>query len=178
VSPACCSSSAQRRVWGAGVGKLATAAAIGGIAAGAFHWGSKIWGHRVAEPLGKLVFLTVLGGGALYAAGDLIAGAQGQLPASSDGFVDVVESATELGALLSTVGAALLVLTVLLVILAVLPAALHTGPKADADPWAGQTLEWTTSSPPPFGNFRGPILEVTSPSPLLDAREAAAKENA
>ncbi len=163
-------------VWGAGVGNAATAAAVAGIAAGVFHWGSKIWGHRVAEPIGKLVFLAVLAGGALYAAGQLIAGANGQLPVLPDGTVDSVAANAELGAMLSTVGCALLAVVTVLVILAALPAALRRGPKADADPWGGQTLEWATSSPPPHGNFLGPIAEVTSPSPLLDVREGAAKE--
>jgi heme/copper-type cytochrome/quinol oxidase subunit 1 len=163
-------------VWEAGVTKAAAAATLCAVAAGVFHWGSKIWGHRVAEPLGKLVFLVLLGGGALFAAGDLIAGANGQLAPSVDGTVETIADGAEFGALLSAVGGGLLVLGTLLVVLAVLPAVLRTGPKADADPWGGQTLEWTTSSPPPFGNFRGPIPEVTSSSPLLDMHEAAAKE--
>lgn len=163
--------------WGGGIEKLAVAASVAGIGAGLFHWGSKIWGHRVTEPLGKLVFLVVLGGGALFAAGDLIAGANGQLPAPASGVAAEVVDGAELGALISTVGGGLLVFGVLLIVLAVLPAVLRTGPRADADPWNGHTLEWTTSSPPPFGNFTGPVLDVGSESPLLDAREAAAKEN-
>jgi heme/copper-type cytochrome/quinol oxidase subunit 1 len=162
--------------WQSGVEKAAAAAALCAIAAGLFHWGSKMWGRRVTEPLGKLVFLVVLAGEVLFAAGDLIAGANGQVPPGSDGTVETVVDGAELGALLSTVGGALLVFATLLVVLAVLPAVLRTGPVADADPWGGQTLEWATASPPPFGNFRGPIPEVTSPSPLLDVREAAAKE--
>ncbi len=158
--------------WGSGVEKLVVAAAISGIAAGLFHWGSKVWGFRVSEPLGKLVALIALAGGALFAAGDLIAGANGQLPTPPSGLAKVVVDGAEFGALISTIGGALLVLAVLLVVLAVLPAALRTGPAADADPWGGHTLEWATSSPPPFGNFLGPIAEVTTPSPLLDLREA------
>ncbi len=163
-------------VWGAGVANAATAAAIAGVAAGLFHWGSKIWGHRVAEPIGKLVFLVVLGGGVLYAAGELIAGANGQLPVLPDGSVENLAANAELGALLSTVGCGLLAAGTLLVILAVLPAALRRGPKADADPWGGQTLEWTTSSPPHPANFLDPVPEVRSPSPLLDLREGTSKE--
>jgi heme/copper-type cytochrome/quinol oxidase subunit 1 len=161
--------------WGTAVEKLVIAAALGGIAAGLFHWGSKMWGHRVAEPLGKLVTLLVLGGGALFAVGDLIAGANGQRPAPPAGLVETVEDGAELGAVLSTIGGGLLVLGALLVVLAVLPAVLHTGPRADADPWGGQTLEWTTSSPPPIGNFVGPIPEVVSPSPLFDIEETPAE---
>ena len=40
-------------------------------------------------------------------------------------------------------------------------AVLRTGPAADADPWGGQTLEWTTASPPP-----------SAPRPLRLSRSA------
>ncbi|MCC6433722.1 MAG: cbb3-type cytochrome c oxidase subunit I [Acidimicrobiales bacterium] len=163
--------------WGTGVEKLVIAASVAGLAAGLFHWGSKMWGHGVAEPIGKLVMLVFLAGGAAFAGGDLIAGANGQLPTPANGLSKVVADGAELGALISTIGAGLLVFGVLLVVLAVLPAALRTGARADADPWGGHTLEWSTSSPPPFGNFVGPIPEVASPSPLLDIREAT-KESA
>ena len=37
------------------------------------------------------------------------------------------------------------------------------------DPWAGHTLEWATSSPPPVGNFAS-LPAITSEAPLYDAR--------
>lgn len=163
--------------WGAGVEKLSVAATICGVGAGLFYWGPKIWGHRVAEPLGRLLVPLLLAGGALFGVGDLIAGANGQRPTPAGGVSEVVERGAEIGALLSSVGAGLLALGVALMVLAMLPAMLRRSPRADADPWGGHTLEWTTVSPPPFGNFNGPVMAVTSPAPLLDAREAAAKEN-
>jgi heme/copper-type cytochrome/quinol oxidase subunit 1 len=39
------------------------------------------------------------------------------------------------------------------------------------DPWDAHTLEWTTTSPPPIGNF-ATVPEVTSEAPLYDARYA------
>lgn len=42
-----------------------------------------------------------------------------------------------------------------------------------ADPWGGQTLEWSTSSPPPWNNFGEEPPPVLTPSPLLDAEEGA-----
>jgi hypothetical protein len=41
-----------------------------------------------------------------------------------------------------------------------------------SDPFSGHTLEWLTESPPAPENFEGPLPEVLSASPLLDAREA------
>jgi cytochrome o ubiquinol oxidase subunit 1 len=38
------------------------------------------------------------------------------------------------------------------------------------DPWNGRTLEWATSSPPPFYNF-AVIPEVTSNEPLWDMKK-------
>jgi cytochrome c oxidase subunit 1 len=34
------------------------------------------------------------------------------------------------------------------------------GKKAGENPWEGNGLEWTTASPPPHGNWSGPIPEV------------------
>jgi cytochrome c oxidase subunit 1 len=160
--------------WGAGVMKLALSSGIVGIAAALFYWGGKVWGHRVAEPLGKLATLVLLGGAVLYGGADLVSGAIGQLPVPPNGTPPVVEDGAEAMSLLSAIGAGLLALGIVVVILAVLPAAMRRGRRAEADPWDGFTLEWAASSPPPFGNFVGPIGEVTSPTPLLDQREAAA----
>jgi heme/copper-type cytochrome/quinol oxidase subunit 1 len=47
---------------------------------------------------------------------------------------------------------------------------------AGPDPWQGQTLEWSTSSPPPRFNFNldYPVISVRSYAPLLDRRERRA----
>lgn len=165
-------------LWGQGVEKLVLAAALCGLAAGLFHWGPKIWGHQLPGMAGVPLALALLGGGALFGLGDLLAGSNGQRPLPARGITDIVVRGAEFGAVLSTVGGALLVLALLMMVLAVLPAALRRTPKADADPWGGHTLEWTTTSPPPFGNFNGPVAQVASPTPLLDARENGASKPA
>ena len=45
--------------------------------------------------------------------------------------------------------------------------------SAPADPWAGNTLEWATTSPPPPHNFDR-LPEIRSVRPVYDARVAAA----
>jgi heme/copper-type cytochrome/quinol oxidase subunit 1 len=47
-----------------------------------------------------------------------------------------------------------------------------TGGEAVADPVDGHTLEWTTASPPPAGNFAEAVAPVRSERPLLDMKEA------
>jgi cytochrome c oxidase subunit 1 len=72
---------------------------------------------------------------------------------------------------LSGIGYVLLGLVVLGVI-AVALKGFHSGDAAGDDPWDGATLEWTTTSPPPDGNFAEPPV-VTSAEPLVDLKLAA-----
>jgi cytochrome c oxidase subunit 1 len=59
--------------------------------------------------------------------------------------------------LLSSVGAALIVVSVLLFIVNV--ARSHRGGAvAGPNPWGASTLEWATTSPPPPGNFHPPLM--------------------
>jgi heme/copper-type cytochrome/quinol oxidase subunit 1 len=158
-------------LWGAGVAKLAVGAAVAGVVAGVHYWGPKMYGVHPNEGLGKLNVLLVLGGIALFGGGDLLAGGVGQLPSGADGAFAEVADGAEIGLLLSAAGAVLLLLAVALALLVQLPAMGGKGVYAGADPWAGHTLEWTTASPPPYGNFLAAVPEVTSATPLLDARE-------
>ena len=66
------------------------------------------------------------------------------------------------------VGAGLLALAIAGFVLLLLRAAASDDVPGD-DPWSGHTLEWATSSPPPRGNFAS-LPEITSESPLYDAR--------
>lgn len=54
--------------------------------------------------------------------------------------------------LVSTIGAALIAVSVLLFLVNVVRT-LHNGPLAGPDPWGAGTLEWSVASPPPMGNF-------------------------
>ncbi|MPY92279.1 MAG: hypothetical protein GEV08_04180 [Acidimicrobiia bacterium] len=158
-------------VWGEGVAKLVFGSVLLGLAAGLAYWGPKIWGSQPVEALSKLNVLVLLGGAALFGVGDLVAGGLGQLPWwPAGGLAETVEDGAELGQVLTAVGAGLLLLGVVLVLLAHLPAATGRTASAPADPWGGSTLEWATASPPPFTNFLAVPEPVTSAEPLLDLR--------
>jgi cytochrome c oxidase subunit I len=53
---------------------------------------------------------------------------------------------------IATVGSWVLVSGILLLVVNLL-VAMRKGPAASANPWGGQTLEWTVPSPPPLENF-------------------------
>jgi len=135
-------------------------------------WGPKIWGRRVSElaasALAVLLFLCV----ALMAGGNLAAGLLDQPAGETNyvgrggtGFFNACVAAGAIAIVVLTIGGVLLLIR-----------GFSKGELAGDDPWEGHTLEWTTTSPPPNGNFTGPLPEITSDRPLLDQREAAAKE--
>jgi cytochrome c oxidase subunit 1 len=74
--------------------------------------------------------------------------------------------------LISTIGAFILGVGVLLTVINVLWSMKH-GKKAGNDPWRGNTLEWFTQSPPPPNNFDA-IPRVRSVEPMKDIRREVA----
>ena len=70
--------------------------------------------------------------------------------------------------LISTIGAFIIALGVLITIVSVVRA-LKVGTLAGPDPWKANTLEWFTSSPPPEHNFDA-IPRVRSVEPMKDYR--------
>jgi cytochrome c oxidase subunit 1 len=73
--------------------------------------------------------------------------------------------------LLSSIGAGVIALGILLVLINLF-VSLRRKVPAGNDPWGAQTLEWSTTSPPPRDNFDGPLPAITSHAPLLDRRQA------
>jgi len=72
--------------------------------------------------------------------------------------------------LLSTIGAFVLAAGILVIVLNVLWT-LRRGAPAPADPWGGNTLEWSTSSPPQHFNFPViPIVRSADPNWDVDDR--------
>jgi heme/copper-type cytochrome/quinol oxidase subunit 1 len=153
-------------------------AALGGVA----FWAPKLYGKVLPDGVVRLG-ATVLFLGALVAGVSLaVAGAFGQertataaivaaepgtIPGVSDGDVSTVEALD----LVAGVGLAVMVFGGLLVGLALLTRRRADGPGDD--PWAGHTLEWATTSPPPVGHF-AELPEISSEAPVYDARHAAA----
>jgi heme/copper-type cytochrome/quinol oxidase subunit 1 len=148
----------------------ASLAALAGVA----FWAPKLYGKLLPDSLTRLG-ATLVALGALVAAVPLaVAGALGQerLVAGNFGGVDSGDVSTvESLDLVSAIGLSVVVLGGLVVGLCLLARRRGEGPGDD--PWEGHTLEWTTTSPPPVGNF-ATLPEITSEAPLYDSRHAPA----
>ena len=146
------------------------------IIGGLIFWAPKLWGRLLPDkqvlPLAMLGLLgTVLAAGPLLVAGFL--NQIGGVP-STDLEVQALLATGDVdgGALwnyLSLAGHTLMALTVLAFAALLLKVA--TGdPDEDLEdnPYGGQTVEWSTSSPAPAHNFEH-VVTVSSAEPLLDA---------
>ncbi len=153
-----------------GLRGIAVGAAVLAITGALHHWAPKIWGRRMAEPLGFGAVLAATGGGVLWGLGGILAGVDNQpaYPVSTLAGGDNVE----LYNLITLIGILAVTAAVLLTALNAAQSALgrNTGATAAGNlAWSGLTLEWATSSPPSPGNFDQPPV-VRSATPLADAR--------
>ncbi len=136
-------------------------AALAAMGAGV-HWAPKLWGGLIgtakAVPLALLgVTGTVLAAFPMYIAGFL------DQPAGV--FYD---DDLALWNLISLVGHGLMAVTVLGFI-GLMLMSMRSNDAVGDDPWDGQTLEWTTTSPPDRDNFVD-VPVVHSAEPLLDLK--------
>ncbi|CAB4611043.1 unannotated protein [freshwater metagenome] len=139
---------------------LVLGAALAAGAAGIGYWGPKMTGGQLADGIGKLNVLVLLGGGVLGGVSLCVVGFSTRFSGLSGSHDTLV--------VVSAIGSVLLALGSLLVILGLLSGARKGAPEAGDNPWGnGQTLEWACASPPPTGNF-GDLAVVRSPEPLLD----------
>jgi cytochrome c oxidase subunit 1 len=145
------------------------AGSIFGFFAGVFHWFPKVTGRLLREGLGKLQLAVMFIGTNLTFGPMFFLGSEG-MPRRISRYPTHPGWGTL--NLLETIGAGLIALGVLIFIVNVI-ASLARPRAAGDDPWAGQTLEWATSSPPPPHNFDRPLPPITSYTPLLDLRHAA-----
>jgi heme/copper-type cytochrome/quinol oxidase subunit 1 len=161
--------------WASGQEVLVLAGTLVAAAAGLTFWAPKLYGKLLPDgPVRLGATLLTLGAGVAGIAYG-IAGLYDQprsIAASLDGVseIDTVETLN----LVAAIGLAVAAAGALAVIAALLKPAGRGTSVAD-DPWDGHTLEWTTTSPPPIGNF-ATVPEITSEAPLYDARYASPAE--
>ncbi|MEM7322560.1 MAG: cbb3-type cytochrome c oxidase subunit I [Actinomycetota bacterium] len=147
-----------------GLRALVVGSVIAAVIAALHHWAPKIWGRRMAEPLGFVALLATAAGSVIWAAGEIAAGFDDQpwLPArATDDFASGLAAISLIGVAVIAAGP---------VILGANIATSFLGSKrAGSSPnvWSGTTLEWATASPPKPGNFPAPPI-VRSATPLAD----------
>lgn len=133
------------------------------------YWAPKLWGRHLSAGLGRIQFLLLLVGTQLAFLPMYVLGLQ-HMHIHLATFPP--DKGWEPANIASTVGASILGVAVLVLILdIVISVVLQHGPKAEADPWGGHTLEWATASPPPLHNFHS-LPEVRSEAPVLDLAAA------
>jgi cytochrome c oxidase subunit 1 len=149
-------------------------ALIGGSVFGGFaalhYWFPKITGRTMGEVLGRISFWTLAIGSLLAFVPMALAGwEEGQVV---DAYKFFNHTGVNFYNALASIGVFILFVGVVLV-LANAVASVKGGAKAGHDPWAGDTLEWFTLSPPPPHNF-DVQPDVRSDRPMRDIRAAIA----
>jgi len=147
-------------------------ALIGGSVFGGFaalhYWFPKMTGRTMGESLAKISFWTIMVGLLLGFVPLFFAGAeQGQVADAYKYFAGTGVTAYNV---IASIGVFILFVGILLTILNAIFSRTN-GPEAGHDPWAGDTLEWFTLSPPEPHNF-DVLPDVRSPRPLRDIRVA------
>jgi len=152
------------RITVSGVMNLVLFAAIASAMAGIWFWAPKIGGHELSPMIGRAAALSVVGGAVVLGGAQVI---NGFFETSNSPLVAPVEDAADALNLVALLGMLLIGLGALSVVGA-LGKAMRSDETGADDPWSGQTLEWSTSTPPPAGNFAQAPALVTSEAPLLD----------
>ncbi|MGH2655219.1 MAG: cytochrome c oxidase subunit I [Actinomycetota bacterium] len=139
------------------------------IFAAIHFWWPKFTGWRLGEGLGKVTFWTMFVGFNLTFFPLHLLGLRG-MPRRVADYLPT-DGWTGLN-VLATAGAGLLALSVV-AFLANVARSRQRREQAGDDPWGGNSLEWTTSSPPPEHNFEG-LAAIRSERPAFDLRHPKA----
>ncbi len=131
-----------------------------GIFAGIYFWWPKMFGRKMDETIGKWQFWTLFIGFNITYFPMHIMGLMGMPRRIFDYGAD--KGWTDLN-LLSTIGGIIMGISVILLIYNMIKS--RNGELAGDDPWEGNTLEWTVSSPPPEYNFaKTPVVHSYRPA--------------
>ncbi len=141
-------------------------AAVFPVIGGIYFWFPKVTGRMYDERLGKLSFWVTFAGMNLTFFPMHILGLIG-MPRRQ--YTYPAGLGWEFSNLLETLGAYLLAVGLLMVV-ANLIRSYRRGAPAGDDPFGGDTLEWSVSSPPPSYNFPS-IPKVSSPYPMWDRED-------
>ena len=143
------------------------------VFAGTYYWFPKITGRLLSDRLGKWQFWIMLVSFNLTFFPMHLLGLMG-MPRR----VYTYDAGTgwTLFNQIETVGAFLIAVAMLLFAYNLIKS-LRGGEKAGNDPWEGQTLEWTTSSPPPANNF-AKIPTIHGRRPAWDMKQKPALQTA
>jgi cytochrome c oxidase subunit 1 len=130
--------------------------------AGVHHWWPKMTGKMYNETIGRIVAGVIFVGFNLTYFPQFIIGSRG-MPRRYFDYEGLLEQIPGLTfyQMISTIGGFLFVAG-LVTIPIYLIHSLKKGRRAPANPWGGSTMEWQTSSPPPWDNFKQPPT-VTDP---------------
>jgi cytochrome c oxidase subunit 1 len=134
---------------------------------GLHYWWPKMVGRMYSELWGRVAAALVFVGFNVTFFTQFVMGSQG-MPRR---YYDYLEKYTEYH-VISSIGSYIMGLG-FFVIAGYLLHSLARGPKAPANPWGGNSLEWTTASPPPTHNFHE-TPEVSDPYDYDDWRYDAA----
>jgi cytochrome c oxidase subunit 1 len=140
---------------------LISATFFGGFA-GIYYWFPKMTGRMMGETLGKIHFwLTFIFFNLVFSVMHLV-GVGGMMRRISDPTrYDFLQPLQPLNAFISICAFLLLVGQIPFVINFFW--SLVAGRRADANPWQANTLEWSTSSPPPHHNFEATLIVHRGP---------------
>jgi cytochrome c oxidase subunit 1 len=139
---------------------------VGGVViafiCGVHHWWPKMTGRMYSETAGRIVAALIFVGFNLTYFPQFIIGARG-MPRRYFDYEKLLDQIPGLQfyQMLSTIGGFLFV-GGLVAIPIYLLYSLKSGPRAPANPWGAATMEWQTSSPPPWDNFKR-MPQVTDP---------------
>src|SRR5881296_1012967 len=134
-------------------------AAMFGIFAGTYFWAPKMFGRMMSERLGQWHFwLTFIGVYCVFMPMHYL-GLAGNVRRYSAFTDDYLKPLIPLHRFITI--AALFTGAAQLIFLFNLIRSRFRGPKAPDNPWEATSLEWSTSSPPPFDNFGGrpPVVQ-------------------